>query len=81
MPFEDLSKADSDTSNNSQNYTSTSGLNHLTAKGTTTNKLKKRVGLFGIFASNKVRPCVCVFASDAIYFIFEFGLPEAFDII
>lgn len=53
LPFEDLSKADSDTSNNSQNYTSTSGLNHLTAKGTTTNKLKKRVGLFGIFASNK----------------------------
>lgn len=53
LPFEDLSKADSDTSNNSQNYTSTSGLNHLTAKGTTTNKLKKRVGIFGIFASNK----------------------------
>lgn len=53
LPFEDLSKADSDTSNNSQNYTSTSGLNHLTAKGTTTQKLKKRVGIFGIFASNK----------------------------
>ncbi|XP_053689847.1 formin-binding protein 1-like isoform X3 [Sabethes cyaneus] len=53
LPFEDLSKADSDTSNNSQTYTSTSGLNHLTAKGTTTQKLKKRVGIFGIFASNK----------------------------
>ncbi|XP_065089989.1 formin-binding protein 1-like isoform X1 [Ochlerotatus camptorhynchus] len=62
LPFEDLSKADSDTSNNSQNYTSTSGLNHLTAKGTTTNKLKKRVGLFGIFASNKkiVEACIQV---------------------
>ncbi|XP_058836106.1 formin-binding protein 1-like isoform X7 [Topomyia yanbarensis] len=53
LPFEDLSKADSETSNNSQNYTPTTGLNHLTAKGTTTQKLKKRVGLFGIFASNK----------------------------
>lgn len=53
LPFEDLSKADSDTSNNSQNYTSTGGLNHFTAKGTTSQKLKKRVGLFGIFASNK----------------------------
>ncbi|XP_055620895.1 formin-binding protein 1-like isoform X13 [Toxorhynchites rutilus septentrionalis] len=55
LPFEDLSKADSDTSNNSQNYTSTGGggLNHLTAKGTTTQKLKKRVGIFGIFTSNK----------------------------
>lgn len=55
LPFEDLSKADSDTSNNSQNYnTSTGGgLNHLTAKGTTKDKLKKRVGIFGIFTSNK----------------------------
>ncbi|XP_055528296.1 formin-binding protein 1-like isoform X4 [Wyeomyia smithii] len=62
LPFEDLSKADSDTSNNSQNYTSTSGLNHLTAKGTTTQKLKKRVGIFGIFASNKkiVEACIQV---------------------
>lgn len=54
LPFEDLSKADSDTSNNSQTYASTGGgLNHLTAKGTTTQKLKKRVGIFGIFTSNK----------------------------
>ncbi|XP_062534231.1 formin-binding protein 1-like, partial [Armigeres subalbatus] len=62
LPFEDLSKADSDTSNNSQTYTSTSGLNHLTAKGTTTQKLKKRVGIFGIFASNKkiVEACIQV---------------------
>ncbi|XP_021698141.1 formin-binding protein 1-like isoform X5 [Aedes aegypti] len=53
LPFEDLSKADSDTSNNSQTYTSTGRLNHLTAKGTTSQKLKKRVGIFGYFASNK----------------------------
>lgn len=55
LPFEDLSKADSDTSNNSQNYSNSTGggLNHLTAKGTTKDKLKKRVGLFGIFTSNK----------------------------
>ncbi|XP_058462648.1 formin-binding protein 1-like isoform X6 [Malaya genurostris] len=53
LPFEDLAKADSDTSNNSQSYPPTAGLNHLTAKGTTTQKLKKRVGIFGIFASNK----------------------------
>lgn len=55
LPFEDLSKADSDTSNNSQNYSTSTGggLNHLTAKGTTKDKLKKRVGLFGIFTSNK----------------------------
>lgn len=55
LPFEDLSKADSDTSNNSQNYNNSTGggLNHLTAKGTTKDKLKKRVGLFGIFTSNK----------------------------
>uniref|UniRef100_A0A1Q3F9E0 Putative cdc42-interacting protein cip4 n=1 Tax=Culex tarsalis TaxID=7177 RepID=A0A1Q3F9E0_CULTA len=55
LPFEDLSKADSDTSNNSQTYSSSTGggLNHLTAKGTTKDKLKKRVGLFGIFTSNK----------------------------
>ncbi|EAT40871.1 AAEL007429-PA [Aedes aegypti] len=54
LPFEDLSKADSDTSNNSQTYTSTGRLNHLTAKGTTSQKLKKRVGIFGYFASNKI---------------------------
>lgn len=55
LPFEDLSKADSDTSNSSQTYSISTGggLNHLTAKGTTKDKLKKRVGLFGIFTSNK----------------------------
>ncbi|XP_021698138.1 formin-binding protein 1-like isoform X2 [Aedes aegypti] len=61
LPFEDLSKADSDTSNNSQTYTSTGRLNHLTAKGTTSQKLKKRVGIFGYFASNKiVEACIQV---------------------
>uniref|UniRef100_A0A1Q3F9G9 Putative cdc42-interacting protein cip4 n=1 Tax=Culex tarsalis TaxID=7177 RepID=A0A1Q3F9G9_CULTA len=63
LPFEDLSKADSDTSNNSQTYSSSTGggLNHLTAKGTTKDKLKKRVGLFGIFTSNKiVEACIQV---------------------
>nr|XP_029734639.1 formin-binding protein 1-like isoform X3 [Aedes albopictus] len=62
LPFEDLSKADSDTSNNSQTYTSTARLNHLTAKGTTSQKLKKRVGIFGYFASNKkiVEACIQV---------------------
>ncbi|XP_055602420.1 formin-binding protein 1-like isoform X3 [Uranotaenia lowii] len=63
IPFEDLSKADSDTSNNSQTYASTgTGLNHLTTKGTTSQKFKKRAGIFGIFASNKkiVEACIQV---------------------
>lgn len=55
VPFEDLSKMDT----NSQHSSSTlggAGLTQLTSKGTVTaNKLKKRVGLFGIFGSNKVR--------------------------
>lgn len=51
VPFEDLSKMDS----NSQHSTSNNGINHLTSKGTVSaNKLKKRVGIFGIFGSNKV---------------------------
>uniref|UniRef100_A0A336MV54 CSON006392 protein n=2 Tax=Culicoides sonorensis TaxID=179676 RepID=A0A336MV54_CULSO len=53
VPFEDLSKMDT----NSQHSSSTiggSGLNIMTSKGTVTaNKLKKRVGIFGIFGSNK----------------------------
>lgn len=51
--FEDLSKADSESST----YSSQSNLNsnHLTQKGTIgANKLKKRAGIFGIFSSNKV---------------------------
>lgn len=56
FPFEDLSVA--------KNYDSNSQLaqpvmqpihNHLTVKGTVSGgKIKKRVGLFGIFSSNKV---------------------------
>lgn len=52
--FEDLSKADSESST----YSSQNNLNsnHLTQKGTLgANKLKKRAGIFGIFSSNKVR--------------------------
>lgn len=52
--FEDLSKADSESST----YSSQNNLNsnHLTQKGTIgANKLKKRAGIFGIFSSNKVR--------------------------
>ncbi|XP_052860626.1 formin-binding protein 1-like isoform X2 [Anopheles cruzii] len=53
IPFEDLSKVDSDSSNNSQTHNSSTGLNHMTGKGTTKEKLKKRVGIFGIFTGNK----------------------------
>ena len=53
IAFEDLSKADSDTSNHSSN--NISALNIVTGKGTMgANKLKKRVGIFNIFSSNKV---------------------------
>ncbi|XP_049289365.1 formin-binding protein 1-like isoform X3 [Anopheles funestus] len=53
IPFEDLSKSDPDASNNSQTHNSSTGLNHMTGKGTTKDKLKKRVGIFGIFTGNK----------------------------
>ncbi|XP_052892846.1 formin-binding protein 1-like isoform X2 [Anopheles moucheti] len=53
IPFEDLSKPDPDASNNSQTHNSSTGLNHMTGKGTTKDKLKKRVGIFGIFTGNK----------------------------
>lgn len=55
IPFEDLSKADSESSHNSQN--NSNAMNHnATMKGGTmgANKLKKRVGIFNIFSSNKV---------------------------
>lgn len=64
FPFEDLSVA--------KNYDSNSQLaqpvmqpihNHLTVKGTVSGgKIKKRVGLFGIFSSNKVDipPCFLI---------------------
>lgn len=54
IPFEDLSKPDPDAANNSQTHNSSTGLNHMTGKGTTKDKLKKRVGIFGIFTGNKV---------------------------
>ncbi|XP_035914235.1 formin-binding protein 1-like isoform X2 [Anopheles stephensi] len=53
IPFEDLSKPDPDAANNSQTHNSSTGLNHMTGKGTTKDKLKKRVGIFGIFTGNK----------------------------
>ncbi|XP_041774163.1 formin-binding protein 1-like isoform X7 [Anopheles merus] len=55
IPFEDLSKPDPDAANNSQTHNSSTGLNHMTGKGTTKDKLKKRVGIFGIFTGNKSR--------------------------
>ncbi|XP_059615467.1 formin-binding protein 1-like isoform X10 [Phlebotomus argentipes] len=52
IPFEDLSKVDAESSNySSQNNL---GINNMTQKGTMgATKLKKRVGIFGIFGSNK----------------------------
>ncbi|XP_017053293.1 formin-binding protein 1-like isoform X7 [Drosophila ficusphila] len=52
IPFEDLSKLDPDAVQDSHYSNSTS--NHLTMRGTmSANKLKKRVGIFNIFGSNK----------------------------
>ncbi|XP_017127261.1 formin-binding protein 1-like isoform X10 [Drosophila elegans] len=52
IPFEDLSKCDPDSVQDSHYSNSTS--NHLTMRGTmSANKLKKRVGIFNIFGSNK----------------------------
>ncbi|XP_016966060.1 formin-binding protein 1-like isoform X15 [Drosophila biarmipes] len=52
IPFEDLSKCDPDSVQDSHYSNSTS--NHLTIKGTmSANKLRKRVGIFNIFGSNK----------------------------
>jgi hypothetical protein len=52
IPFEDLSKADTESTHNSQiNH----AISHATMKGTIGAKnLKKRVGIFNIFSSNKV---------------------------
>ncbi|XP_063701879.1 formin-binding protein 1-like isoform X2 [Culicoides brevitarsis] len=53
VPFEDLSKMDTN-SQHSSNAVGGTNVNHMTSKGTVTaNKLKKRVGIFGIFGSNK----------------------------
>lgn len=51
FPFEDLSKGDTDSTHNSQ---ITNAINNATMKGTLGAKnLKKRVGIFNIFSSNK----------------------------
>lgn len=63
IPFEDLSRADSDSFNHSQTqHGGNNALNHLTLKGTiSAHKLKKRAGIFGIFSSNK-----SILSSDAL---------------
>jgi formin-binding protein 1 len=54
LPFEDLSKSDNESSHNSQ-INNAININNATMKGTIgANKLKKRVGIFNIFSSNKV---------------------------
>lgn len=53
IPFEDLSRADSDTSNRSQ---SNIPLGNMTIKGTiSAHKKRQRTGIFSIFVSNKVK--------------------------
>ncbi|CAD7083141.1 unnamed protein product [Hermetia illucens] len=53
IPFEDLSKPDTVDGSNTIHYNNIP-MNHMTMKGTMgANKLKKRVGIFGIFSSNK----------------------------
>jgi hypothetical protein len=66
IPFEDLSKADNESSHNSQiNYAMN---NNATMKGTVSGKgLKKRVGIFGIFSSNKVSDPHASFAHPQTY--------------
>lgn len=56
FPFEDLSAAKSYDSNSQLSAPVMQPIhNHLTVKGTVSGgKIKKRVGLFGIFSSNKV---------------------------
>lgn len=62
IPFEDLSKGDTESTHNSQIHHAMNP--HATMKGTIGAKnLKKRVGIFNIFSSNKVNYCVsfCVY--------------------
>ena len=56
FPFEDLSAAKSYDSNSQLSQPVMQPIhNHLTVKGTVSGgKIKKRVGIFGIFSSNKV---------------------------
>ncbi|XP_046808766.1 formin-binding protein 1-like isoform X3 [Lucilia cuprina] len=54
IPFEDLSKQDTLDSSQDSHYNHPIQSSHLTVKGTlSANKLKKRVGIFNIFGSNK----------------------------
>lgn len=54
FPFEDLSKMDIESTHSYQQNNIPIN-NHMTMKGTMgANKIKKRVGIFGIFSSNKV---------------------------
>lgn len=59
FPFEDLSVAKTYDSNSQLSQPAMQPIhNHLTVKGTVSGgKIKKRVGLFGIFSSNKVNIC------------------------
>lgn len=66
IPFEDLSRADSDTSTRSQPNIS---LGHMTLKGTmSAQKNKKRAVLFSIFGSNKVKIIQISFFVFTFYF-------------
>ncbi|XP_074106534.1 formin-binding protein 1-like Cip4 isoform X2 [Cotesia typhae] len=64
FPFEDLSVAKSYDSNTQLSQTATMQPihNHLTVKGTVSGgKIKKRVGIFGIFSSNKlIEVCIAL---------------------
>lgn len=67
IPFEDLSKADPESASYLQYINSAP--NNSTIKGTVgAQKLKKRVGIFGIFSSNKVCDLKCfLFTSENEY--------------
>lgn len=84
FPFEDLSVAKTYDSNSqlSQPVMQPIHNHHLTAKGTVSgSKIKKRVGLFGIFSSNKVNVVhsdstsvvfICVISMFVIQALFTF---------
>jgi hypothetical protein len=69
IPFEDLSKIDSESSHNSQHSLN---LNTSTLKGGTigAKNLKKRIGILGIFSSNKV---CCFLVRRSIFPIGDLG--------
>lgn len=69
IPFEDLSKQDPESSQESH-YNNVQS-SHLTVKGTiSANRIKKRVGIFNIFGSNKVRIISYKHFTNAIYGIY-----------